>query len=343
MSSAHDPLSAEERELAGRLARLSAADGPPSALDARILAAAAEATGARSPGRAAPSAHRRPRATRRWPVAAGAVATLALAVGLAWQLRPTPQSENDAFYSVADDTAARGAGPAAASAEPEPVPDMPAAASVADAAAPEAAEARKVAAPTPGAEDAAAAAPQRSSGAVAPTDDGETSRARIQSAPFAEDPPIVFDAPAPAPTEAQPPAAPAPPPPPPPQAAPVVQGSRAPPRAAPERARQDAAGNASEAKAGGGARREADALEVGGSRVREQAEEDAPEQAAYDASINDEPPATADSPDVQRAWLQRIRELAANGDVPGAKASLAEFRRRYPQHPVPDDLRSLSP
>ncbi|GAB6196997.1 hypothetical protein [Lysobacter xanthus] len=71
----HDALSAEERELAVRLARLDASAGPSAALDARILAAARTA--------AAP----RPRA-RQWPTAFGAAAVLVAAVGLAWQMRP---------------------------------------------------------------------------------------------------------------------------------------------------------------------------------------------------------------------------------------------------------------
>ena len=40
MNSGRDPLTQEERALAARLARLGAPDGPPAALDARILGAA---------------------------------------------------------------------------------------------------------------------------------------------------------------------------------------------------------------------------------------------------------------------------------------------------------------
>jgi hypothetical protein len=70
-----EPFSAEERELAARLAKLDAAAGPSAALDARILGAARAA--------AAPV-----RPARRWPGAVGAAAVLVAAVGLAWQLRP---------------------------------------------------------------------------------------------------------------------------------------------------------------------------------------------------------------------------------------------------------------
>lgn len=74
----HDPLSAEERGMADLLGRDTPADGPSAALDARIVSAARAAT--------AP-----PRDTPRWPAMAGIAATLAIAVGLAWQLRPATQ------------------------------------------------------------------------------------------------------------------------------------------------------------------------------------------------------------------------------------------------------------
>ena len=62
---------------------------------------------------------------------------------------------------------------------------------------------------------------------------------------------------------------------------------------------------------------------------------------AADQAIDDEPPATADSPAVQQAWLQRIRGLLADGQGDAARASLAEFRRRNPAYALPDDLRAL--
>lgn len=60
-----------------------------------------------------------------------------------------------------------------------------------------------------------------------------------------------------------------------------------------------------------------------------------------DEPLDDVPPATADSPAVRDAWLQRIRELADAGNIEGARASLHEFVRRYPAYPLPDDLRAL--
>jgi len=74
-----EPLTQEERGLADRLARLGASGEPSAALDARILAAAH--------GEVAARRNRRPR----WPLALGAVATLALAIGIASQLRPAQE------------------------------------------------------------------------------------------------------------------------------------------------------------------------------------------------------------------------------------------------------------
>jgi hypothetical protein len=118
-----EPLSAEERELADRLARLDAPAAPSAALDARILAAAREAVGTRGPHRA----RHRPR----WPLALGVAATLALAVGIAWQMRPMQDHAQVYSEAPAAASSARGAGGPS-------VDELPTAAAVQDAAAPEA-------------------------------------------------------------------------------------------------------------------------------------------------------------------------------------------------------------
>ena len=84
----HEALTPEERDIAQRLARLESAAAPSPGLDARILAAAragAEAPPARA---VAPARSRRPR----WPLGMGVAASLVVAVGVAWQLRPQPDS-----------------------------------------------------------------------------------------------------------------------------------------------------------------------------------------------------------------------------------------------------------
>ena len=64
---------------------------------------------------------------------------------------------------------------------------------------------------------------------------------------------------------------------------------------------------------------------------------------AADAPDEDVPPATVDSPAVREAWLSRIEELLELGRQDEARASLTEFRRRYPHAPLPPALRTLEP
>ena len=63
--------------------------------------------------------------------------------------------------------------------------------------------------------------------------------------------------------------------------------------------------------------------------------------ARSDEPLDDIPPATADSPAVRDAWMQRIRALIDSGDRVRARASLHEFVRRYPTYPLPEDLHAL--
>lgn len=72
-----EPLTPEERQLAARLAQLGPHGTPPPALDARIIAAA----------RAVADGDARPRQGR-WPALLGLAATLALAIGVTWQMQP---------------------------------------------------------------------------------------------------------------------------------------------------------------------------------------------------------------------------------------------------------------
>ena len=118
MNGDREQLSQEERALAERVARLGQHGEPSPALDARILAAAHAAA-------TAPDQVRRQR-TRRWPAALGIAASLALAVGIAWQLRPLPETEryDEAAGSVAGQPAAASAPQeSAAMSEPGPAGD----------------------------------------------------------------------------------------------------------------------------------------------------------------------------------------------------------------------------
>ena len=79
-----DRLDAEERMLAVLLPRPHGRSEPGADLDARILAAA-QAAVAPNP---APASKHRPLRQPRWILPASVAATVALAAGLSWQLRP---------------------------------------------------------------------------------------------------------------------------------------------------------------------------------------------------------------------------------------------------------------
>jgi hypothetical protein len=65
------------------------------------------------------------------------------------------------------------------------------------------------------------------------------------------------------------------------------------------------------------------------------------EQSASDEPYDAMPPATADAPEVRDAWLLRIRALIDAGDIAAGRASLHAFTQRYPDYPLPEDLRAL--
>ncbi len=344
-----DPsLTPEERELAQRLSRLGGTREPPPALDARILAAAHDAVQASTSA----SASKRRRSQRRWPVGFGVAASLALAVGIAWQLRPLPDAavEYSEAPAVSQD--------AASVATPEP-----ATASRADGGAGEQGRAefqqqamvlsKPVPATAPPAERKQVSEPGREArAAAAAAADAEVDadeQAEAGFTPTPEEPAIVFDEPSPVGAPAPMAAPVAPPPPAPPSPVDLRLPTTSPPagtaagaskrdeaghdearkqraRSVPPRQESSAAAEAEAASASA-----LDRVEVTGSR------------AAYDEDqpLDDRPPASADSPQVQQAWLQRIRELVARGQFDDARASLAEYRRRYPDQPLPDDLRAL--
>uniref|UniRef100_UPI001F16BA24 hypothetical protein n=1 Tax=Rothia nasisuis TaxID=2109647 RepID=UPI001F16BA24 len=83
-------------------------------------------------------------------------------------------------------------------------------------------------------------------------------------------------------------------------------------------------------------------------RTRNEAEAAALETVTSEEFANavddgDVPPATMDAPAVRDAWLRRIGELQQQGRIDDAKASLGEFRRRYPDAVLPPELRKLEP
>lgn len=278
------PLDAEERAMAALLPRPHGRGEPGADLDARILAAAQAALHPQPAGRS----------RRNWIGPSALAASLVLAVGLAWQLRPPP--------SLPAHVGTEHAAPADAAAMSMPPLETPPPAPTA--------QPQPMAAPPP---------PQA-----------------IVSVPPARDAAVAVDAPAPAPA--------APPPPAPP--APVMTGEAAaaalPQASEPARAQAPAMASASDAKR--------ERATVSGTMAAENREDTrraadtgTPDTIVAGDPEEDVPPATADSPEVREAWLRRIGELLEQGKTAEAKASLAEFRRRYPDAALPPELRKLEP
>ena len=282
------PLDAEERALAALLPRPHGRAEPGADLDARILAAAQAALHPQP-------AVRRPR--RSWIGPTALAASLVLAVGLAWQLRPPPSlpapaATEDAASAESDEMSMR----AFETAPSTPVPMA------------------------------------RTIPMTVPPPDAKVSAAPKQEAP------VGGNAPMSAPV--------APPPPAPP--APVMVGEAAavalPQAAEPARAQAPVMAKATASDA---MRERAAASGTMAAENREEAQR-AADAATLDTIIvsdpeEDVPPATADSPDVREAWLRRISELLEQGKADEAKASLAEFKRRYPDATLPAELRKLEP
>ncbi|RDZ27972.1 hypothetical protein [Lysobacter silvisoli] len=366
-----DPLSPEERALADRLARLGPHEGPSPALDARILAAA-HAAAAASP-RAPQAASQRAR--RRWALSAipgslitgmGIAATLALAVGVVWQLRPIAPSREAPSHESGDAyTAAEMIQRPRATIAPPPPP--------ADAAAlPEARMDRRelsAAAQAPAAAAKPAADVARSAQAFPEPAPPEPRRQRsvppapAESMAYGE---IAQDAAASAAPMAAPPM---------PAAAPAIApaggaarednfglvpsrsrlaADAAKARADTAEAKQAAAHQerreTDAAKQAYSAQREAEAresvaldrIEVTGSRIKRADVEPAQPVGnfARDAAF---PPVGEDQRLERTQWLERIRARRDAGRLDEARASLGEFRKAHPRVRIPADLRALQP
>lgn len=320
-----EPLSAEERELATLLGRTGPHGEPSPALDAKILSAARAAV---TRDAARPTARR-----RRWPALAGLAASVLVATGIAWQLRP----QQEATMQV-------GEAPASA-AVAEDVPADSAAASVAASSAPEAPTATEA---SPALEQPAPPPP------IAPGRHRATPAvANMQEAPpveVAEPRPTAIPAPAKAvalPTPSPPAfASPAPPAPP----APVASHAdefvpEPPPRAlapAPAVAREEAEAARQQAQASASVRMAAKA------NAEAEARQATADNRTLDSIVVTGTVLTlADIPAVEDAklsrtdWLQRIRQRKTQGDADGARESLRLFVGKHPRARLPSDLRSL--
>jgi len=295
MSTEPSSLTPDERALAESLARIGPRAEPSPALDARVLAAARDAI-------AVPQ-----RRQRRWPAVLGLAASLVLAVGLAWRLRPVPDVGPEAHVSNPAAPAPTESAARNDTAEP-PIADTSgriasdhdtAVAPNADTLPPEA----PTEAPRPSASDSAPAA--------------SLARSKV-----AEDNSAPASQPASAPPQLE--------------STPVESPPPSPPPPTPAATADDAAPQAFE--------RAAPPVTTE-STVPPQPVSDEAARAAN--AVGDEPslevpPATADSPEVRDAWLQRIQALVDDGDIAGAKTSLRAFVLRYPDYTLPENLRALA-
>lgn len=338
MNRPSEPLNAEERDLAQRLARLGGPLEPAPALDASILAAAraAVAEPAAEPVADAPTDPKvtllRPRKPApRWPLGMGLAASLVLAAGIGWKL------QGDGEGSSAES--------AVASAPVAAAEDMTEAVILE----------RRLEQPPPPPPPLASA----SDAVVSRRANSVQEEAKAVPEAF---PPVLADA---APAEpvaaAQMPAAPPPP------ASVVAQsvesdasldkvevtGSRAKRADAeagaaeytrtPLHERREQARKAADANAGAAAAPAPEAPAMRTRGVVGAAENETNASTPRDSDgYDDSPPVSADSPAFRQAWLQRIREHIAKGELDAARNSLQEFRRRYPGLELPEDLRKLA-
>jgi Meckel syndrome type 1 protein len=323
-----EPLTQEERELAQLIARTGPHGEPPTALDAKILAAAHAAVNSKPLHGGKP----------RWPVAIGLAASMVLAIGIAWQLRPVQPAA-----PLVSEAPAMAAAETAAQTEAEPASEVGQPLH-ADAVAQDSAAAADVPMPAPPPPPAAKPMPSRTvpmpppplrAARVPPpqappvqrqAQDGDRYRSLNAVPPPPAPPAPVMAAPEPA-TES--PAAFAPDP-----RDGVVGGSLSANEAAGYSTARTAAAKQSadrgEAKASAAIREQErdtlDRIEVTGSRLQR-----------TDLQV----PVSNDAQLPVEEWLERVRTRYGLGDAEAAKRSLLLFVKDHPDEAVPGDLEPL--
>jgi hypothetical protein len=338
-----EPLTPEERELAAYLSRLGPHGEPSPALDSRIMAAAHADLAKTNTHKPKP----------RWPVALGLAASVLLAVGVAWQLRPLQEAPT---ASEAPNAAAAPESQSMVQAPMESQDDVEAKQAAADAAAPpvsppqgipEATEPRiRNLAPAPRRE---AQKPAPSNTAPPATGSGGTT-AKTTASP-------VIQAPAPRSTDRYSP----------PPAPPAPARSAAPPAAAPAPAMSAASDaerterSAVQAEQAAQAKRARDEATSSRLLLRESEQRrrqesisvSAASAAAQDAVAEEsgaratlrrtdlQLPVVEDAKLAPAEWLDRIRLRRDLGDSGNASASLRMFVDAHPFQRVPEDLRPL--
>lgn len=358
MNRPSEPLTAEERDLAQRLARLGGPREPAPALDAIILAAARAAvsepaavtpveTPAEAPAdpKVTPLHPRKP--APRWPLGMGLAASLVLAAGIGWRLQGdgdgsskdfgassapaaifheeateamilepslqrTPPPPPPPLGGAADAVAGRADVAQAPMAKAAPAPSEPD--FVADAAIAESVETAQAPAASPPTAGASANAVSADDALdkVSVTGSRVAAERSVGAAEYTRTPLSDRREQSLSESESKSSAN---------RAAAAARPAvvSAPPPPAPTRQNERARGLIGSSE--------------GDSEARKVRDSD-----GYDAS----PPVSADSPEFRQAWLQRIRAHLAKGEQDAARNSLQEFRRRYPDIELPEDLRKLA-
>jgi hypothetical protein len=308
-----------------RVYREASSENPPAAVDAAILAAARQRAAGAGRRERSQSNGRSRSFWSRWMVPASVAATLALGVSIALLVeREHPE--------IVDDTAIRPAPP-----QPQGSPRAPAA----ESSKAKAADSAGLGAPSKK-EAPAVAAPPQSTEAVSPAPNAP------QQSPAAPPPASIAPTQAPAGTSPAPNA---------PTQAPAVT-LRAPARAQVPRPAEPAPSAAEAFPAD--SRAKASAPKAAATKA-EAAKEAAPNAAAESNATSDSatgglgasapagPAATAKPAPlrqqaIQRSaeeWLDEISRLKRDGREKEAADQLAEFRKAYPAHPVPQSLQNL--
>ena len=341
MNRPSEPLNAEERDLAQRLNRLSGPREPAPALDAIILSAARAAVSTpaaelpvEGPAdrKVAPLRPRKP--APRWPLGMGLAASLVLAAGIGWRLQD--DGEGSLAEAVTASAPAADESVQAIILEPPlqrtpPPPPPPLADASADAVA-----RRADLAHAPMAK--AAPAPSEPEFDMAPS---IAEAAKAEAAPAASPPPATSaTSNAVAGDDAL--------------DAVSVTGSRVAAdrevgaaeytRTPLDTRREQAAAQATGKAAASGPAAAAPLKQNERARglLGDTAADAQERKASVSDKYDDRPPVSADSPEFRQAWLQRIRGHIAKGEQDAARASLQEFRRRYPGVELPEDLRKLA-
>ena len=307
-----DPLTAEERALAAMLDTPSV--GPSAAIDARILAAARAAPAGPASRPAAPAtsvpaaaidADRRRRHHRprglHWTRVGGVAASLVLVIGLGWRLA----LEAPMQHAAADMADVGEEAQEVVSIVGVEAPARMQASPPSEVASKPIADA--MAATEPRAEVSAAATGVVSDAAAAP------SAATAAVSPKAVATPLRRSSPASAAVQSAPSE---------PAANAMAPPAPAPPATPSTRARDGFSAAADDTATQ--QRESLDRIEVTGSRIR-----------LADVDISDD----ARLPIAD--WFQRIRQRRDEGDLDGARGSLARFRAQHPRVALPGDLRAL--